>query len=62
MLCGGWRDRWPIWCLMADVVERGFYNAGLFYSLFGQFISLVISNDVCVGSDFADGDIVVGVF
>ena len=47
---------------MADEVERGFYNAGLFCSLFGQFISLVISNDVCVGSDFADGDIVVGGF
>ena len=32
---------------------------GLLCSLFGQFISLVISNDLCVGSDFADGDIVV---
>ena len=42
---------------MADEVERGFYNARSFYSLFGQFTSLVISNDVCAGSDFADGDI-----
>ena len=44
---------------MANEVERGFYNVRLFYSLFGQFISLVISNDVCMGFDFADGDIVV---
>ena len=29
---------------------------------FGQFIILVISNDVCVGFDFADGDILVGGF
>ena len=44
---------------MADEVGRGFYNARLFCSLFGQFISLVISNVVCVGLGFADGDIVV---
>ena len=62
MLCGCWRDRWPIRCLRADEVERGFYNASLFCSLFGQLINLVISNDVCVGFDFVDGDIVVGVF
>ena len=48
--------------LMADAVERGFYNAGLFCSMFSQFISHVISNNVCVGSDFADRDIVVGCF
>ena len=53
-------NRWPIQCLMADKVERGFYNARLLCSLFGQFISLVISNDDCVGSNFADGYIMVG--
>ena len=47
---------------MANEVERGFYNAGLFYSLFGQFINLVIFNGVCVGSDCTDGDIVMGRF
>ena len=47
---------------MANEVERGFYNAGLFCSLFGQIISLITSNDVCVGSKFADGGIVVGSF
>ena len=46
--------------MMANEVERGFYNAGLFYSVFGQFSSLVISNNVCVGCNFADCDIVVG--
>lgn len=62
MLCGCWGDRRPIRCLMANEVERGFYNAGLFCSLFGQFISLVILNNVCMGSDFADSDIVAGCF
>ena len=47
---------------MANEVERGFYDAKLFCSFFGQFISFAISNDVCVGSDFADGNIVVGCF
>ena len=60
MLCECWGHRWPIWCVMSDKVERGLYNAGLFCSLFGQFISLIISNDVCVGFDFAEGDIMVG--
>ena len=59
MLCGCRGDTWPTWCLMVNEVEKGFYNAGLFYSLFGQFISLAVSNDVCVGSDLAYGDIVV---
>jgi hypothetical protein len=53
MLCGCRGDRWPIRCLMANEVERGFYNAGLFSSLFGQFFSLIISNDVCMGSVWA---------
>ena len=39
--------------------EKGFLQCGLFHSSFDQFIILFISNDVCVGSDFADGDIVV---
>jgi hypothetical protein len=47
---------------MANEMERGFYNAGLYYSLFGQFISLDIFNGVCVGSDFMDGEVVVGCF
>ena len=47
---------------MADEVEKGYYNMGRFYSLFRQFISLVISNDDCMGSDFADDDIVAGYF
>ena len=46
---------------MAYWVERC-YNAGLFYSLLGRFISLVMSNDVCMGPDFVDGDIMVGGF
>ena len=52
-------DRWPIQCLMVNEVERDFHNAWLFSSLFGQFISLVVSDDVYVGFDFADGDIAV---
>ena len=44
---------------MGDEVEWGFSNAGLLCSLFGQFISIIVSNDVCVGSNFAVGDIVV---
>lgn len=43
-------------------MERGFYNVGLLCSLFGQFFNLIMSIDVCVGSDFADVDIVVGGF
>ena len=62
MFSGCWRDRWQIRCLMAVEVERGFYNAGSFYSLFGQFINGIISNDVCVGSNFADDDIMMGDF
>ena len=42
---------------MADEVKRGFHNVRSFYSLFGQFTTLVISNNVCAGSDFADADI-----
>ena len=42
---------------MVDEVERGTYNAGLFYTLFSQFFNIVVSNDVCVGFDFVDGDI-----
>ena len=53
-------DRWPIRCLMANEAEKGFYNVGLFNYSFSQFFNLVISNEACVGSDFADGDIVVG--
>ena len=60
MLCGCHGDRWPIQCLMVDEVERGFYNAGFLCFLFGQFNNLVISNDVCVGFEFVDDDIVVG--
>ena len=56
----GGGDRLSIWYLMANEVERGFYNAGLLCSLFGQFINLVILNDVCMGFDFADDDIVAG--
>ena len=55
-------DGWPIQCLIVDEVERGFYNAVLYCSLFGQFTSLIIANNVCVGSDFADGEIVVRSF
>lgn len=62
MLCGCGGDRWPIRCLMPNEVERGFHNAGLFSSLFGQFFSLIISNGVCMGSNFEDGDIVVASF
>ena len=61
MLHGCSRDRWPLQYLMTNEVERAFYNARLLCSLFGKFISLVISNDVCVGSNFADGDIVVAI-
>ena len=66
MLCGcqgeGGGGRCPIWCQMADEVERGFYNATLLWSLFGQFNNLVVCNDVCVGYNFVDSDIVVGGF
>jgi hypothetical protein len=51
MLCGCCGDRWPIRCLMDNEVEKGFHNAGLLCSLFGHFINLVISNNVCVGFD-----------
>ena len=43
---------------MANEVERGSTMWGCVCSL----LSLVIFNDVCVGSDFMDGDIVVGAF
>jgi hypothetical protein len=39
---------------MVDEVEMGLYNMGFSCSLFGHIIGLVISNDVCVGFDFAD--------
>jgi hypothetical protein len=55
MLCECRVDRLSIRCLMADEVKRSFCNAWYFCSLFGQFISLVVSNDVCVSSDVADG-------
>lgn len=55
MLCGCQGDKWAIECLMA--------NEGLFWYLFDGFISLILFNDdVCVGSNFVDGDIVVGYF
>jgi hypothetical protein len=44
---------------MADETEGGFQVAGLFHSLFGQFINLIISNNVCVSSNFVDGVIVM---
>ena len=44
---------------MADEVEGGFQVAGLFHSLFGQFIGLIVSSNVCVKSNFADGVIVM---
>jgi hypothetical protein len=44
---------------MANEMEKGSYNVGLLCSLFGQFINLIISNDVCVASDFAYCDIVL---
>ena len=55
-------DIWSLWCLMADKVKGGVQDAGLFHSLFGQFINLVVSNDVCVSYSFVDGDIVVRFF
>ena len=42
MLCGCRGDRWPIQCLMAAEVEKGFYNAGLFCSLLANLIALSI--------------------
>jgi hypothetical protein len=49
---------------MANEVGRGFNNAGCvaYCSLFGQFVNLVIFNDVCAGSNFANVVIVVGGF
>ena len=47
---------------MVVKVAKNFYNVRSFCSLFGQFINLVVSNDVCAGYDFGDGDIVVGGF
>lgn len=47
---------------MANEVKRIFYNVELFLYLFGQFINLIVSNNICVGSNFADGDIVVEFF
>ena len=47
---------------MADEVERGVQDAGLFHPLFDQFINLVISNDVCVSFNFVDGDIMMRAF
>jgi hypothetical protein len=35
---------------------------GCFAPCYAKFISLVISNDVCVSFDFASGEIVVGGF
>ena len=35
---------------------------GCFVPCHAKFISLVISNDVCVSSDFANGEIEVGGF
>ena len=58
MLCGGRGDRWPIWCLTNEL-EGGVQVAGLFHSLFGHFISLVVINNVCVTSYFADGVMVM---
>ena len=46
-------------CLKAEEIQRGFNNVELLCSLFGQFINLVVSYDVCVDFDFADGDIIV---
>ena len=43
MLCGCCGDRWPIRCLMANEVRRGFYNVGLLCSSFGQFINVTSS-------------------
>lgn len=48
--------------LMVDKVERGLQDARLLCSLFGQFINLVISSNVCVSSNFADGDTVMRFF
>ena len=47
---------------MVNEVERSICNAGGLESLFGQFINLVICNNVCVGSDFVDDNIVVRSF
>ena len=46
---------------MVDKVEGGVQDAGLLCSLLAQFISLVVFNDICVSSNFADGDIVMRV-
>ena len=62
MLCRDLGDRWLVWYLIADEVEGDVQNAGLFHFLFGQFVNLVISNNVCVISNFVDGDFVMGVF
>ena len=44
---------------MSNKVEGGVNEAWLFNSLFGQFVCLFITKDVCVGSDFANSDVVV---
>ena len=47
-------DRWPMrW-------KEVFIMQGCFARFLAIFISLIVSNDVCVGFDFADGDVVVG--
>lgn len=38
---------------------RDVQDARLFHFLCGQFTKLIISNDVCVNSNFADSDIVM---
>lgn len=62
MLCEGQRDRWQSTVLVGDEVVGSVRDEGLFPSLFGQFFSLVVSNNVCVSSDFVDGDNVMRVF
>ena len=56
-------NRWPIKCLMANEVESGFLQCRVALLLFlANFMSLIISNDVCVGFDSAGGDVVVECF
>ena len=44
---------------MTDEVEGGVQVVGLFHSLFGEFIGLIVINNVCVTSNFANGVMVM---
>lgn len=53
VLVGGWRYCGPVWGWMVYVVEGSVHDLWFFGTLIDQFVSFIITHEICVSLDFS---------